>query len=85
MLKREKYINSDCIANLYSEIAEPLSVFELLEMSIHLFNYKERIFDCENIEHVTQNEDMTVDIEYKDGGHEIVQNAINIEDLKLCL
>ena len=30
-------------------------------------------------------EELDVDIEYKDGGHEIVQNAINIEDLKRCL
>lgn len=85
MLKRDKYVNSNCITHLYSEIAEPLSVFELLEMSIHMFKYKEREFDCNSIAKITQNEDMTVDIEYKDGSHEIIANAISIEDLKICI
>lgn len=82
---REKALKSDCINKLYGEISEPLSTLELLEASIHLFKYKEREFDCSSISKVTQNEDYSVDVEYKDGGHEIVKNPINIEDLKLCL
>lgn len=83
--KRQKCLNSDCIINMYGEMTEPLSVLELLEISIHLFKYKPRTFDCEEIEKVTQEEDNTVDIEYKNGTHELVQNAISIEDLKMCL
>lgn len=82
---REKALKSDCVINLYGEITEPLSVFELLEASMWLFKYKERIFDCNTINKVTQNEDNSVDIEYKDGTHEIVYNPINVEDLKICL
>lgn len=85
MSNRNKYIGSECLAKLYDVTAEPLSVFELLELSIHLFQYKEREFDCENIKKATQNADGSVDIEYKDGTHEIVMNAISIEDLKICL
>lgn len=82
---REKALKSDCVINLYGEITEPLSVFELLEASMWLFKYKERIFDCNTINKVIQNEDNSVDIEYKDGTHEIVYNPINVEDLKICL
>lgn len=85
MLTREKYLKSDCLANLYSEISESLSVFDILEISIHLFKYKERDFDCESIESVTQNSSGAVHILYKDGTTEVVKNPISIEDLKVCL
>ena len=83
--KRDKYINSKSVAELYDLISEPLSVFDLLEMSIWLFKYKEREFDCNKIKKVTQDEEMAVDIEYNDGTHEYVKNPLNIENLKLCL
>ena len=60
-------------------------IFDILELSIHLFKYKEREFDCNKIEKVTQDKDLIVDITYKDGSHEIISNAVNIEDLKICL
>ena len=60
--KRNKYISSKCVADLYEVISEPLSIFELLEMSIWLFRYKGREFDCEAIKSVTQDEEMGVDI-----------------------
>ena len=84
MQLRNRYITSDCLANLYSEISEPLSVFDILEISMYLFKYKERDFDCDLIDKITQNENGVVDIEYKDGSHELVDNPINIEDLKVC-
>ena len=85
LFAREKALKSDCITKMYGEMSEPLSVLELLEASIDLFKYKEREFDCSAIANITQNEDNSVDIEYKDGGHELVKNAINIEDLKICM
>ena len=85
MIKRNKYVNSKCLQDLYDVVTEPLSIFDLLELSIHLFKYKEREFDCDNIEKVTQDKDLIVDITYKDGSHEIISNAVNIEDLKICL
>lgn len=83
--KRDKYINSKSVAELYDLISEPLSVFDLLEMSIWLFKYKEREFDCNKIKNVTQDDEMAIDIEYKDGTHEYVKNPLNIENLKFCL
>ena len=85
MLARNKYINSDCVSKLYSDISEPLSTLDILEISIHLFKYKERKFICSDIKNVVQLEDKTVDIEYNDGSHEIVKNPLNVEDLKFCL
>lgn len=85
LIKREKYVKSKCLAELYDVMTEPLSIFELLELSIDLFKYQEREFDCDAIEKITQDEDLTVDILYKDGSHEIVKNAVNIEDLKICI
>lgn len=85
LIKREKYVKSKCLADLYDVMTEPLNIFELLELSIDLFKYQERDFDCDAIEKVTQDKDLTVDILYKDGSHELVKNAVNIEDLKICL
>jgi len=82
---REKCLKTDNIVSLYGEMSEPLCVLDLLEVSPHLFNYEEREFDCKNISSLTQTTYNSVDIEYNDGTHEIVQNPINIEDLKLCL
>lgn len=83
--KRNKYINSRSVSELYDVISEPLSVFELLEMSIYLFKYKRREFNCSEFKNITQDNDLTVDIEYKDGSHEYIKNPLNIEDLKICL
>lgn len=83
--KRNKYVTSDCIKNLYGDLSEPLSMLELLEISAYLFKYKERIFDCESIKTIIQQENKSVDIEYTDGSHEIVSNPLNIEDLKFCI
>ena len=85
MSARNKYINSDCVSKFYSDISEPLSTLDILEISIHLFKYKERKFICSDIKNVVQLEDKTVDIEYNDGSHEIVKNPLNVEDLKFCL
>ena len=82
---REKVLKSDSIIKLYGEISEPLSVLELLEISVYLFKYKDRTFDCSAISKVIQNDDNSVDVEYNDGCHEIVKNPVNIEDLKLCI
>ena len=85
MEKRNKYAKSECLIKLYGEITEPLSILDLLELSIHMFKYKERQFNCQNIQNITQTDNSTVDIEYKDGTHEVIKNPISIEDLKMCL
>ena len=85
MEERNKVIDSDCIKNLYREAVEPISTFELLEISNQFYTYEERTFDCQNIDSVTQNEDKSVHVTYKDGTTEIIKNALNIEDFKTCL
>lgn len=81
---RDKYINSKCVSELYKDVAEDMSVFDLLELSKWWFEYKPREFDCENIKNVTE-EDRVATIEYNDGTFEKIVNPLNIEDLKLCI
>ena len=85
MQQREKYMNSECIKKLYKDIVEPVSVFDLLEISNYLYEYKEIYFDCQKIDYATQNEDNLVTVHYKDGTNEIIKNPLNIEELKFCL
>ena len=66
-------------------MSEPLCVLDLLEISPYLFTYEEREFDCDNIKNVIQEKNNNIDIEYNDETHELVNNPINIEDLKICL
>lgn len=82
---REKCLKTDNIVSLYGEMSEPLCVLDLLEVSPHLFTYEDREFNCNDIAKITQEENNNLDIEYKDGTHEIVQNPINIENLKVCI
>lgn len=82
---REEYLKEKDIIKLYGDVSEPLSVFELLEISTDLFKYKPRNFDCKNIEKISNIEGFKVDVEYKDGSHEIVSNPVNLEDLKVCI
>jgi hypothetical protein len=57
----------------------------VLELPLCLFNYTDRQFKGEDIENVSQSKDLSVVIEYKDGGLELVKNPLNIEDLKMLL
>ena len=82
---REEYLKEKDIIKLYGDVSEPLSVLELLEISSDLFKYKPRNFDCKNIEKISNIEGFKVDVEYKDGSHEIVSNPVNLEDLKVCI
>lgn len=82
---REKCLKTDNIVSLYGKMSEPLCVLDLLEVSPHLFTYEDRDFNCNDIVKITQEENNNLDIEYKDGTHEIVQNPINIENLKVCI
>lgn len=82
---RDKYLKSSNIVELYGELSEPLSVFEMLEISPYMFKYKERMFDCKNIKAIKQLEDGNVYIKYTDDSNEILKNPISIENLKLCV
>lgn len=64
-----------------NEIAS-LSVLSMLMLSKALFTYVPKIIDEDKIETITMNEDKSVFIKYKDGTIEMVDNPLNIEDLK---
>lgn len=82
---RDEHLKTNNIIDLYCELSEPLSVFEMLEISPYLFKYKEREFDCKNIKAINQLEDGSVYIEHTDNSNEILKNPISIECLKLCI
>jgi len=82
---RNKCIGDKSVINLYGELSEPLCVLELLEISPYLFSYEEREFVCSLISDIKQFDDNSIDIEYKDGTHELVKNPIVVEDLKMCI
>ena len=44
---------------------------------------KKIIIDENNIENISMNEDKSVFIKYKDGTIEMIDNPLNIEDLKI--
>lgn len=67
-----------------NEIAS-LSVLSMLMLSKALFSYVPKIFEKDNIENITMNEDKSVFIKYKDGTIEMVDNPLNIEELKILL
>jgi hypothetical protein len=64
-----------------NEIAS-LSVLSMLMLSKALFSYVPKIIDEDKIENITMNEDKSVFIKYKDGTIEMIDNPLNIEDLK---
>ena len=64
-----------------NEIAS-LSVLSMLMLSKALFSYVPKVVDENNIEEISMNEDKSVFIKYKDGTIEMVDNPLNIEDLK---
>ena len=78
-------MKSDCLIHLYSEVEEPLSMFELLEIPMCLFKFKDIEFDCEKIEKVAMDGKKIVTVQYNDGTSIILDNPLNIEDLKRCL
>jgi len=83
---RNKYLSSKYVLRLRDLLQkEQFNMFELLELSMWLFNREKREFDCGAIKNVTQDEEMAVDIEYKDGTHEYIVNPLSIEDLKMCI
>jgi hypothetical protein len=59
-----------------------LSVLSMLMLSKALFSYVPKVIDENNIEGISMNEDKSVFIKYKDGTIEMIDNPLNIEDLK---
>ena len=63
----------------------PLSLYDMMFLSKHLFEYVPKIIDASNIKSIKMNEDKTAFITYKDDSMEMVENILQIEDLKIYL
>ena len=63
----------------------PLSLYDMMFLSKHLFEYVPKIIDASNIKSIKMNEDKTAFITYKDDSMEILTNPLNIEDIKIYL
>lgn len=63
----------------------PLSMYDMMLLHKALFEYAPKIFEKENINKISMNEDNTVFITFNDGSMEVLDNALNIEDMKALL
>lgn len=63
----------------------PLSVYDVMFLSKCFFTYTQKDIEKDKVEKITMNEDKTVFVTYKDGSMEIIDNPLNIEDLKILL
>ena len=63
----------------------PLSTYDMMLLSKHLFEYVPKTIDASNIKSIKMNEDKTAFITYKDDSMEMVENILQIEDLKIYL
>ncbi len=66
----------------YNEI-KPLSMSDMMLLSKSMFTYVPKDLDIDKIEGITLNASKTLTITYKDGSIEIIENPLNIEDLKM--
>jgi len=63
----------------------PLSVYDVMFLSKCFFTYTHKDIEKDKVEKISINEDKTVFITYKDGSMEVIDNPLNIEDLKILL
>ena len=63
----------------------PLSVYDVMLLSKHFFTYVHKDIDKDKVDKISMNEDKTAYITYKDGSMEVIDNALQIEDLKVLV
>ena len=63
----------------------PLSIYDMMFLSKAFFNYVPKDIEKENVKAISMNEDHSVFITYADDSMELVDNPLNIEDLKTLL
>ncbi len=63
----------------------PLSMYDMMLLHKALFEYAPKIFEKEDINKISMNEDNTVFITFNDGSMEVLDNALNIEDIKILI
>jgi hypothetical protein len=62
-----------------------LSKLDLISLPKHLFTYVPKEYNKNDIEKITMNEDKSIFIKYKDETIEMVENPLEIEDVKQLL
>jgi hypothetical protein len=60
-------------------------MYDMMLLHKALFEYTPKIFEKENINKISMNEDNTVFITFNDGSMEVLDNALNIEDIKILI
>jgi hypothetical protein len=65
--------------------SNPLSKLDLIFLPKHLFTYVPKEYNKNDIEKITMNEDKSIFIKYKDETIEMVENPLEIEDIKQLL
>ena len=63
----------------------PLSIHDMMFLSKAFFDYVPKIIEKENVKNISMNEDNSVFITYNDDSMELVDNPLNIEDLKILV
>lgn len=63
----------------------PLSMYDMMLLHKALFTYSPKLFERDKITKATMNEDNTVFVYYSDGSMEVLDNPLQIEDLKVFL
>jgi hypothetical protein len=63
----------------------PLSIHDMMFLSKAFFDYVPKIIEKENVKNISINEDNSVFITYNDDSMELVDNPLNIEDLKILV
>lgn len=82
---REKEFNRILENGLDINEISPLSILDVLMLSKAMFTYTPKEFFKGDIKKATMNEDKTVFITHNDDSIEIIENPLNIEDLKILL
>lgn len=80
---REKEFNRILNNGLNANDISPLSILDVLMLSKSMFTYAPKEFS--DIKKATMNEDKSVFITHNDDTIEVVENPLNIEDLKMFL
>lgn len=81
---RDKEFNRILEDGSQNEIT-PLSMYDMMLLHKALFEYAPKIFEKEDINKISMNEDNTVFITFNDGSMEVLDNALNIEDIKILI
>lgn len=81
---REEEFNK-ILENGYKNEIDKLSVLSVLMISKSLFEYVPKNIDKDKVENIKMNEDKSVFIKYKDNSIEMIENPLQIEDIKTLI